>query len=931
MGIISPSQFTENDYVVFVVGPAGAGKSWFWKKLFENRNIPVVKIRQHVKALRCNLINKSTNIVVVIIPSLYTDHEDSVAENTAINWLKLSFSAKCHSGILFLHSLDSDPTHSSMLMVRHLDALGKALPNKFVVPSHVYVVPTSKPDSTLPSEESRQRLSQLSTVVSTLNGNRGHKWHASVFPGVFRGQPELAWNAALLLLKDVTETQTNEFFTLPRPSLRHMPARLPDARLALKELSDLLLREFKKSESGDLGALITLARTSLGFTPPEHPYYYSGLISLANVLRERFEKEDGDVDLDELIVLRRAAWECMLPDDPERQTVLLDLDDCLYERFRRGDAVADLEEIISLRRAALERTPPLNRCRQLLNLANSLVEKFEKLGLVSDVKEAIDLGRTALELCPQGHPDRALSEDCLANYLDAKTRKRGARARMTEVGKNPPGSTSPDVKQFVKKIVFEALETIPLRLLHTPTGILCNRDIQLSHFERSPQYRQLLSMMSTCDSQPSAAQIHEAVKEFFRFATLSHRWASGEPSLRDVEDTNIYDVDGGDGLEKLQHFSTLALRRGFSWAWSDTCCIDKGSSAELQEAIGSMFSWYASSSLTLVHLFDISNTGSLADSAWFERGWTLQELLASRAVLFYTQDWSLYMNRDIANHKVDDALLKEVEKAAGIEKQHLMNFYPGLDNARSRLHWASRRRTTRPEDIAYSLFGIFGIHLPIIYGESAKIALGRLLAEIISRSGDVSVLDWVGEASSFNSCFPADLVPYQMVPRIHPIPGDSARPNDLEPEQARKLYSKLAGLPRAGFGNNKLTLPSIVHQVTAVILQGFLTSPSRYTYAIHASGLVPLEVTLSVNLDKSASKYILARPWHPKTLPTQASGDEDAAWELLEQLKQPFNALLLKKLPHNEYRRIASDCMITARPQDLNSILDSQVLIPEIV
>ncbi|KAI6045346.1 hypothetical protein EDC04DRAFT_2545705, partial [Pisolithus marmoratus] len=172
------------------------------------------------------------------------------------------------------------------------------------------------------------------------------------------------------------------------------------------------------------------------------------------------------------------------------------------------------------------------------------------------------------------------------------------------------------------------------------------------------------------------------------------------------------------------------------------CCIDKDSSAELQEAIGSMFSWYRSSSLTLVHLCDVSDTGSLADSVWFERGWTLQESLASHAVLFYTQDWSLYKNLETTNHKTDPTLLEEVGKAAGIAKQHLMNFYPGLDDARSRLHWASRRRTTRPEDIAYSLFGIFEVHLPVIYGESAEHALGRLLAEIISGSGDVSVLDW---------------------------------------------------------------------------------------------------------------------------------------------------------------------------------------------
>ncbi|KAI6132542.1 hypothetical protein EDD16DRAFT_414730 [Pisolithus croceorrhizus] len=172
--------------------------------------------------------------------------------------------------------------------------------------------------------------------------------------------------------------------------------------------------------------------------------------------------------------------------------------------------------------------------------------------------------------------------------------------------------------------------------------------------------------MSVCDCLPSAAQIRDAVLRFLQFATLSHRWGSGEPLLRDVEGKSIHDMDDGDDLENPQRFCVLAFRRGFSWAWSDRCCIDKDISAELQEAIGSMFSWYHSSSLALVQLSDVPDTGSLADSAWFERGWTLQESLAPRAILFYAQDWSLYKNNESVNYRTDDASLKEIEKATGI-------------------------------------------------------------------------------------------------------------------------------------------------------------------------------------------------------------------------------------------------------------------------
>ncbi|KIO12624.1 hypothetical protein M404DRAFT_124407, partial [Pisolithus tinctorius Marx 270] len=304
------------------------------------------------------------------------------------------------------------------------------------------------------------------------------------------------------------------------------------------------------------------------------------------------------------------------------------------------------------------------------------------------------------------------------------------------------GASSCDIKQLIRSIVFETFDNIPTRLLYTETGTVCNRDAQLSHFEASPQYSRLLSLASASDGEPGEAEIRKEVSKYFQYATLSHRWGSGEPLLRDVEGTSVYDLDGTDGLGKVQEFCIHAFGRGFLWAWSDTCCIDKDSSAELQEAIGSMFSWYRWSSLTLVHLSDVSEAGSLADSMWFKRGWTLQELLASPIVLFYMQDWSLFMNHDVANHKTDPAVLAELQKATGIAEQHLTNFYPGMDDARSRLQWASGRRTTRPEDIAYSLFGIFKVHLPVLYGESAENALGRLLAEIISQSGDVSVLDW---------------------------------------------------------------------------------------------------------------------------------------------------------------------------------------------
>ncbi|KAI6011142.1 hypothetical protein BKA83DRAFT_4393281 [Pisolithus microcarpus] len=605
------------------------------------------------------------------------------------------------------------------------------------------------------------------------------------------------------------------------------------------------------------------------------------------------------------------------------------------DRFGAQHALADLNEAIRFFRYVLQLRPAGHASHppSLHHLALCLLERFHDTAIIGDLDEAISLERKALELSTPGDPSYDISSDCLAACLQMKI-----SPQVSRVSSIRSVATEYEVSQVIRHVIFEILETAPTRLLHTQTGTLCDRDAQISHFISGPQYTHLLSSALSYDPVERACHIHTTVSRCFRFVMFSHRWGEGEPCLHDIQGRAIYDMPHSGGIKKLQKFCLTALRQGYLWAWSDTCCIDKTSSAELQKAIGSMFGWYRRSHLTIVYLADIAESGSLDSSQWFRRGWTLQELLAPDTILFYTRNWSLYKNVESSNHKANDAILEELTRATGIASWFFANFSPGVDDARSRLLWASSRRTTRPEDIAYSLFGIFNLHLPVLYGESVEFALGRLLGEVISQSGDISILDWVGEASTFHSCFPARISSYRTLP-LPPIPlseqSSITSQRSVSSNALRKLCRSLNKIPLPRFSNRRLTLPCFSHRVTVVRRRSADPLSSSYTYEIQASGLRPLEITLpdelenvaslAGGLESAAAVLHIVRPWHSKSLGETTKLDVAATEQLLVTLGRPFSALLLIELPHNEYKRIAPSTLIAAQPIDVASILQSKV------
>ncbi|KAK4185221.1 heterokaryon incompatibility protein-domain-containing protein, partial [Podospora australis] len=229
------------------------------------------------------------------------------------------------------------------------------------------------------------------------------------------------------------------------------------------------------------------------------------------------------------------------------------------------------------------------------------------------------------------------------------------------------------------------------------------------------------------------------------YAILSHTWADEEVSYQDMI-SNRSQAEKKLGFTKIREAARLAVEKGFQYVWIDTCCIDKSSSAELSEAINSMFFWYAQSNVCFAHLADLPPGGQqtlefqqLRDCRWFSRGWTLQELIAPRRLEFYDSEWRFRGTKEQHARKV----LKDV---TGIEPYALLlGGQPSILAKRSaveKMIWASQRETTRPEDMAYCLFGLFGVNMPLLYGEGGDKAFIRLQTAILAATNDLSILAW---------------------------------------------------------------------------------------------------------------------------------------------------------------------------------------------
>ena len=291
------------------------------------------------------------------------------------------------------------------------------------------------------------------------------------------------------------------------------------------------------------------------------------------------------------------------------------------------------------------------------------------------------------------------------------------------------------------------------------------------------------------------------------YAILSHRWIEQEVNYDEMNDLakmdkgEVDEICHRDGYRKILDSCEQAKRDKYRWLWIDTCCIDKRSSAELSEAINSMFRWYENSRVCYAYLHDLTSSSFPATSndqkypesngwpEWFSRGWTLQEMIAPSDVRFFNKNW-----QPIGDKTTLAPTLAEITRVP----EHILT--DGLPSNRpcvaQIMSWAADRKTTRVEDRAYSLLGLLDVNMPMLYGEGKK-AFHRLQLEIIRMSNDQSIFAWdyqgerertcsilADDPSFFRNCSEMELIhDLDKFKQMHKIDMEELASNDINDDQ----------------------------------------------------------------------------------------------------------------------------------------------------
>ncbi|KAF9223853.1 hypothetical protein BS17DRAFT_122606 [Gyrodon lividus] len=508
----------------------------------------------------------------------------------------------------------------------------------------------------------------------------------------------------------------------------------------------------------------------------------------------------------------------------------------------------------------------------------------------------------------------------------------------------------------IQDAIDQAKSEMPLHLICTDDGKIYDRNAIETQFKAEHS-----SFFEPTAVQPDPDIMLEVVQKFFAYVMLSHRWEIQEPLYRDVDGSDIFSLSQTPGTTKLQNFCRHAKERGFRWAWSDTCCIDKASTSELQKSIISMFKWYRNSDLTIVYLCDVADDSAeaLRESVWFKRGWTLQELIAPDSLLFFQKDWLLLKTSDdlpIDNYKESPTFRKLLSEITGVEDLSLTNFDPASPtlSIRQRMSWAAHRKTTEIEDVAYCLMGIFDVHFPVMYGEGDS-AFRRLQIEIMAKSDDPSLFDWTGKpgSNSLLASSPKCFDPFAP-PLIDPVPATMMLAKAMHKipfvKQVQKGIDRVStGLfnlqervgvnaqhPANYIAGAKIHCHGLEYSIWDVEETKAMTQSGGklFQYHIIAESLHPVTVTLlepiktGFGLGRMQSKYLcIFRVWD-QSLATGRSTVNDGN----HPLRQAFVGHLLISQPGGIYRRVQVKERIVAKlahPLEFRMIVQLRTLMIE--
>lgn len=269
--------------------------------------------------------------------------------------------------------------------------------------------------------------------------------------------------------------------------------------------------------------------------------------------------------------------------------------------------------------------------------------------------------------------------------------------------------------------------------------------------------------MRLLHTQPPLRLIECTEENAPRYAILSHTWGDDELKFEDTKDMEKVLKKPTKGYLKIANACIQARRDDLDYLWVDTCCINKASSEELSEAINSMFRYYRNSAICYTFLEDVKlENGVMTNfdtSKWFTRGWTLQELIAPHEVHFFDSRWKRMKSRwdlstriakitgvreHLLRRKHCDQEIPQNKVRGGVpcsECGYMDSLHRALTDEpiAEKMKWAGGRVTTRKEDTAYCLMGLFDVNMPLLYGEGNKAFL-RLQEEILESHPDQSIL-----------------------------------------------------------------------------------------------------------------------------------------------------------------------------------------------